>query len=162
MQSGQDWDFIQVPGGGERPVSEAVRVDGRKERKGPGSLLRKRTWAVRVWGGLGRGPGVNWDMSSDTESVDNSFLPMEKHPALKSSYNTDKRGSMSYVGVQSLSCVWLCDPMDCSPSGSSVHGISQARTLKWVAISFSRGIFLSQESDLHLLLCRQILYPLNH
>ena len=32
----------------------------------------------------------------------------------------------------------LCDPMDCSPPGSSVHGILQARTLEWVAISFSR------------------------
>ena len=31
------------------------------------------------------------------------------------------------------------DPMDCSPPGSSVHGISQARILEWVAISFSRG-----------------------
>ena len=29
--------------------------------------------------------------------------------------------------------------MDCSPSGSSVHGISQARILEWVAVSFSRG-----------------------
>ena len=33
----------------------------------------------------------------------------------------------------------LCDPMDCSPSGSSVHGIFQARILEWVAISSSRG-----------------------
>ena len=32
-----------------------------------------------------------------------------------------------------------CNPMDCSPPGSSVHGILQARTLEWVAISFSRG-----------------------
>ena len=32
----------------------------------------------------------------------------------------------------------LCNPMDCSPSGSSVHGIFQARILEWVAISFSR------------------------
>ena len=32
-----------------------------------------------------------------------------------------------------------CDPVDCSPPGSSVHGISQARILEWVAISFSRG-----------------------
>ena len=30
----------------------------------------------------------------------------------------------------------LCDPMDCSPPGSSVHGILQARILEWVAISF--------------------------
>ena len=36
------------------------------------------------------------------------------------------------------SCLTLCDPMDCSPPGSSVHGILQARVLGWVAISFSR------------------------
>ena len=33
----------------------------------------------------------------------------------------------------------LCDPLDCSLPGSSVHGISQARVLEWVAIPFSRG-----------------------
>ena len=33
-------------------------------------------------------------------------------------------------------CLTLCHPMDCSPSGSSVHGIFQARILEWVAISF--------------------------
>ena len=33
----------------------------------------------------------------------------------------------------------LCDPKDCSPPGSSTHGIFQTRTLEWVAISFSRG-----------------------
>ena len=33
----------------------------------------------------------------------------------------------------------LCDPMDCRPPGSSVHGILQPRILEWVAISFSRG-----------------------
>ena len=37
------------------------------------------------------------------------------------------------------SCPTLCDPMDCGPPDSSVHGISQARILEWVAISFSRG-----------------------
>ena len=36
-------------------------------------------------------------------------------------------------------CLTLCDPMDSSPPGSSVHGILQARILKWVAISCSRG-----------------------
>ena len=35
------------------------------------------------------------------------------------------------------SCPTLCDPIDCSPPGSSVHGILQARTLEWVAISLS-------------------------
>ena len=37
------------------------------------------------------------------------------------------------------SCPTLCDPMDCSPPGSSVHGIFQARVLEWIAISFSSG-----------------------
>ena len=36
-------------------------------------------------------------------------------------------------------CVTLCNPMDCSPPGSSVHGILQARILEWVAMPFSRG-----------------------
>ena len=37
------------------------------------------------------------------------------------------------------SCPTLCDPMDCTLPGSSIHGIFQARILEWVAISFSRG-----------------------
>ena len=37
------------------------------------------------------------------------------------------------------SCPTLCDPMDCSLPGSSVHGIFQARVLEWVAMSFFRG-----------------------
>ena len=41
--------------------------------------------------------------------------------------------------TQSLSHVWLCHPMDCSPPGSSVHGILQARTLEWVAMFSYRG-----------------------
>ena len=39
------------------------------------------------------------------------------------------------------SCLTLCDPMDCSPPGSSVHEILQARILEWVDIPFSRGSF---------------------
>ena len=37
------------------------------------------------------------------------------------------------------SCPTLCDPVDCSSPGSSVHGILQARILEWVVVSFSRG-----------------------
>ena len=45
------------------------------------------------------------------------------------------------VCVHAPSCPTLCDLMDCSPPGSSVHGIFQARTLEWewVAISLSKG-----------------------
>ena len=53
----------------------------------------------------------------------------------------------------------LCDPMDCSPPGSYVHGIFQARILEWAAISISKGF--SQTSDwTQVLHCREILYHL--
>ena len=38
-----------------------------------------------------------------------------------------------------LSCLTFCDPTDCSPRGSSVHGIFQAKILEWVAMPSSRG-----------------------
>ena len=64
--------------------------------------------------------------------------------------NPDGRGShvlwwvprdswTSPVCIHAQSCMTLWDPMDCSPAGSPVHGISQAKVLEWVAISFSRG-----------------------
>ena len=44
------------------------------------------------------------------------------------------------VVVELLNLVqFFCNPIDCSPPGSSVHGISWARTLEWVAIPFFRG-----------------------
>ena len=48
-------------------------------------------------------------------------------------------------------CLTLCNPMDCSPPGSSVHGILQARILEWVAIFFSRGS--SQPRDQTFIFC---------
>ena len=56
------------------------------------------------------------------------------------------------------SCLTHCDPMDCSPLGSSVHGISQARILEWVAISFSRGSFWPRDWTWVSCIGRQILY----
>ena len=66
-----------------------------------------------------------------------------------------------FVCAQMLSHPTLCDPMDCSPPGSSVHGIFQARGLGWVAISSSRGSFqLRDRTWVSCGLCigRQILY----
>ena len=54
-------------------------------------------------------------------------------------------------------CPTLCDPMDCSLPGSSVHGILQARILEWVAMPSSRDL-PGQGLNLHLLHCRKILY----
>ena len=71
------------------------------------------------------------------------FLPLK----LSSYYifcaknNTDSGTGSENWKCQSLSCVQLCDSMDCSPPGSSVHGILQAKIQEWVAIPFSKGIF---------------------
>ena len=59
-------------------------------------------------------------------------------------------------------CPSLCDPMDCSLLASSVHGTLQAKILEWVAISFSKGIFLTQRSNLCLLHGRKFLYCVSH
>jgi len=55
----------------------------------------------------------------------------------------------------------LCDPTDCSPRGSSVRGISQARTVKWAAVSYSRGSsWPKDQTPISCVSCigRQILY----
>ena len=52
--------------------------------------------------------------------------------------------------------------MDCNPSGSSLHGMLQARILEWLATSCSKGIFPTQGWNLGLLHCRQILYRMSH
>ena len=53
---------------------------------------------------------------------------------------TVKISSAAAAAAKSLqSCPTLCDPIDGSPSGSTVPGILQARTLEWVAISFSNA-----------------------
>ena len=57
------------------------------------------------------------------------------------------------------SCPTPCDPMHCSPPGSSVHGILQARILEWVAISFSNVNFSS--SSLATKSCPTLVTPMN-
>ena len=59
------------------------------------------------------------------------------------------------------SCLTLYNPMECSPPGSSVHGILQARILEWVANLFSRESFPTQGSNPGPLHCGQILYHLS-
>jgi len=71
----------------------------------------------------------------------------------------DKSQSAASLRVQSLSHVRLFeDPVDCSPPGSSVHGISQARVLEWVAISFSRGYLPPRGRTCVSCIGRRVLY----
>ena len=53
--------------------------------------------------------------------------------------------NLCYCCLVAKLCPALLGPIDCSPPGSSIHGISQARILEWVAISFSRGTSQSRD-----------------
>ena len=60
-----------------------------------------------------------------------------------------------------FSCVWLCNPMDCSLPGSSVHGILQARILKWIAmLSFRVSSWPKEQTFISYVsrIGRQVLY----
>ena len=50
-----------------------------------------------------------------------------------------ERGVAAVAAKSLQSCLTLRDPMDCSPPGSSIHGIFQARVLEWVASAFYEG-----------------------
>ena len=66
-----------------------------------------------------------------------------------------------YVCLLAQSCLTLCHPKDCSPPGSWVHGILQARTLQWVVIPFSRGSSRLKNQTRVSCISRWILYPLS-
>ena len=68
---------------------------------------------------------------------------------------------LSELSVLSPWCPILCDPMDCSPPGFSIHEILQARILEWVAIPFPQGIFPTQGLNPGLPYCGHY-YHLNH
>ena len=90
------------------------------------------SWSNRVF------PFVVW-LCSFALSTDLWFVTQSLHPER----NQGSPFSIHvYICKHSKSlqlCPTLCHPMDCSPPGSSVHGILQARLLEWVALLFSRG-----------------------
>ena len=63
------------------------------------------------------------------------------------------RDGIVHTCLVTQSCPTLWDHVDYSPPGSSVHGILHARTLEWVAMPSSRGIFPTQGSNPGLLHC---------
>ena len=82
--------------------------------------------------------------------LDASSTPSHMLPQPKTHPDSAKRGLWGETHTQMLPqrttqkfkaqlCLTLCDPMDCSSPGSSVHGIFPARILEWVIISFSRA-----------------------
>ena len=73
----------------------------------------------------------NWAVATGLEKGQFSFLSRRK------TIPKNVQGESESEVAQSFPT--LCDSMDCSPPGSSIHGIFQARVLEWVAISFYRG-----------------------
>ena len=71
-----------------------------------------------------------------------SLRPMDVSIILLTPSPTDERFGCFWAAAAAKllqSCPTLCDPIDGSPSGSSIPGILQARTLEWVVISFSKA-----------------------
>ena len=92
---------------------------------------------------MGLREGSNLFRSNSQEVVKpilNPGLSSSKAPVFDLAQHEDKSETNLDFVVQSVCHVRLfCDPTHCSPPGSSVHGVSQARVLEWVATSFSRG-----------------------
>ena len=79
---------------------------------------------------------------ASSEARDPLFPWLSSQPRIscQSIYPNSKcSAEVKVKGLVAQSCLTLCDPMDCSLPSSSVHGISPARILEWVAISFSTG-----------------------
>ena len=74
------------------------------------------------------------------QSLDLVWPPLNLTSSIKTSF-IGAEGSGLHIScyLVAKSCPTLCDPLDYSQPGSSVHGILQARILEWFAISFSRG-----------------------
>ena len=72
-----------------------------------------------------------------------------------------KRDALCLCLVTQL-CLTLCDPMDCSPPGSSIHGNSLGKNTGVGCHALLQGIFPTQELNWGLLHCRQILYQLSY
>ena len=81
---------------------------------------------------LGQGDPLEEEMATHSSVLTWEILWTEEPDGLQ---------SMEVKVLVDQSCPTLSDPMNCSPPGSSVHRISQARILEWVAICFSRRSF---------------------
>ena len=121
-------------------------------------LSFETTPATVCWKICIRCPQVHWTFSPLTSGI------KSKGGVWGERWGKAGRSGWSY-SVKVLvaeSCPTLRDPMDGSPPGSSVHGISQARTLEWAAIPSSRGSSQPKEWTWVSWNCRPILYHLSH
>ena len=120
-------------------------------------LLLCRVHHVKCWAGWITGWNQEWGESGRNMNklrfTDDATLNGRKWSRTKEPLD---EGETVYTCI--LNHVWVCNPMDCSPPISFVHGVFQIRILEWVPISFYRGS--SQPRDWTHVSCigRQILY----
>ena len=78
-------------------------------------------------------------MDNDVVNIYNEILPSHKKEQNRTKKEQKVNTVMKEKVLVAQSCLILCDPLDSSPPGSSVHGILQARIVEWVSMPFSRG-----------------------
>ena len=108
---------------------------------------QKLRWDARGWSPLrqrGWQDGMGWDrggfgVSRTGLTLFCCFPIMWYQVTVSVRVQSGKQQLFIFQCMHAQSCLTLCNPMDCSPLGSSVHGILQTRILEWVAISSSRG-----------------------
>ena len=118
---------------------------------------------VRIANGkLGKVVPRRWFKEGLGDPGDVMFPDMGSDSVNICKWYTDNLCTFCICVLVAQSCPTFCNPMDCSPPGSSVPGILQARILEWVAISSSRGS--SWRTDRTQVSCigRQMLYRLSH
>ena len=124
-------EFEQAPGVGD----------------GQGSLVCCSPWGRKQSDMTER---LNWTELRVEVSVSIPFVPTSCHQrSFNRALSTQHRPQLPSKHIHHCVCVYvcvlaaqlclICDPLDCSPPGSSIHGILQARTLEWVAMPSSRG-----------------------
>jgi len=119
-------------------VFSAQRI--RCDRKGP-------KWITKHCNHSGNSRDVEAELETKTRPLfgmrSDSLLHKEILWKLKQDFSMFSSECYHHCEVKwsevAQSCLTVCNPMDCSPQGFSVHGILQARILEWVPISFSRG-----------------------
>ena len=101
---------------------------------------------------------LGWEDPLEKEmATHSSILKSLENPTDKGAWRATAQHSMAqgscvcvcvcvcvYARARAQVCPTLCDPVDHSPPGSSVHGIPQARILEWIAMPFSRWSFRSE------------------
>ena len=135
--------------------------------------LKQKVFYVCVWlhcrayGVLAPWPGIepkppalegrvltnHWTTQEDPQQRIFDGVNVERNPTFLST-RTQSQDEIVCVRVKLLqSSSTLCNTVDCSPPGSSAHGILQARILEWVAISFPRGYSQPRDHPILYLLC---------